>query len=110
MKNKIVFEKTFEGFLDKVYKNNQYDNLENLSKTSMSGEVDLKTKNNILDVNNFNKWLTDEYDNFGGSGYSKNLIGNISILKTNMIEQYFLDQGVECTPQDFIDKIKNEWK
>jgi hypothetical protein len=30
-----------------------------------------------------------------------------------MIEQYFLDQGVECTPQeisDFIDKIKNEWK
>ena len=95
--------KTFENF-GKLFKN-KYDGLENLSKSNgVGGEVDQQTKNVILDVNNYNKWLIEN----GRDG----IIGRVDKLSPNMVNSYFLDQGVECDDieiRDFINKIRKQW-
>jgi len=96
-------KKTFEDFLGS---NNKYGDLENLSKKSTSGEVDSALKNKILDVENFNEWLSN-------MAYGAGLIGRIDKLSPNMVEQYFTDQGVECEEReirDFMEKIRLTWK
>jgi len=92
--------KTFESFLNG-------EKVENLSKMDYAGEVDQKTKNDILNVDNFNTWLSEDY--YGGSA---GLIGRIDKLSNSMITSYFTDKGVECNEReiyDFIQKIRTEW-
>jgi hypothetical protein len=110
---KIEFQKTFENFVGNILKNNNYDNYENISKSNgLNGEVDQETKNNILNVENFNNWLANDWTGFGTGRGAPNLIGKSQNLSPYMIEKYFLDQGVECSEteiNDFINKIKQKW-
>lgn len=109
-KNKFI--KTFESFLGHLLHKNDYSNFENISKLN-NGEVDQFTKNRILNVQNFNKWLENEWTGYDGSKKGvPSFVGKIDKLTPSMIEDYFFDQGVECTDEeifDFIDKIKDEW-
>lgn len=103
-KNRFI--KTFEGFLGSLIKPD-YSNLENISKPKdgIGGEVDQFTKNRILDVRNFDKWLSEKQN-------APHMVGKINKLSPATIENYFFDQGVQCTDQeifDFINKIKNDW-
>jgi hypothetical protein len=98
--------KTFESFLGK----SKWDQYQNLSKPQ-EGEVDMATRNSILDVNNFNRWLSEDY-NYGGYNGAPGIVGRIDKLSYAMVVAYFLDQGVECTDQeiyDFQDKIRKTW-
>jgi len=102
--------KTFEGFWGKK---NKYDDLENLSKPNQSGEVDAATRNKILNVDNFNNWLTNEWTGYGGGKGAPGLIGRIDKLSPSMVEDYFLDQGVQCEDNeifDFINEITKTWR
>ncbi|MCK9417041.1 hypothetical protein M0Q97_10315 [Candidatus Dojkabacteria bacterium] len=112
MKNKIV--KTYETFIGNLSKNDKYSDLENLSKPAdgIGGEVDAATKNDILNVDNFNKWLRTEYSGYGGRGGAAGIIGRKDKLSTSMIEDYFTYQGVQCSNaeiRDFQDKIRLAW-
>jgi len=103
-KEEIGFQKTFEGYMDLI--GNKYSDYENLSKTSSSGEVDAATRNRILNVDNFNKWLSE-------MSYRSGLIGRTDKLSPNMVEQYFLDQGVECDEREireFMETIRKTWQ
>ena len=97
--------KTFESFLGK----GKWDNYENVSKSGdVSGEVDAATKAQILNIENFNEWLSTEYHN-GEPG----LVGRADKLSPAWVIQYFLDQGVECTEQEimeFRNTISYEWR
>jgi len=110
---KIGFQKTFENFVGNILKNNNYDGYENLSKSDgLSGEVDQDTKNNILNVENFNNWLANDWNNYGPGRGAPGLVGRIDKLSPFMVEKYFLDQGVECSQaeiNDFIDIIRKKW-
>ena len=95
--------KTFESFLD--------NRIENLSKMDYSG-VDKATRDNILNVDNFNKWMKEDYTGYGGRGGAAGIIGRIDKLSSSMITSYFTDKGVECTERetyDFMDQIRKEW-
>ena len=102
--------KTFESFIG-APKNN-YSDYENLSKPDITGEVDMATKNKILDVVNFNEWLKNDFSGYGYQKGAPGLIGRVDKLSEAMIVSYFLEQGVECTSQEimeFQDKIRKEW-
>lgn len=102
---KIV--KTFEGFIGG---NNKWNKYSNVSKRE-EGEVDISTKNRILDVQNFNNWLIEDF-NYGGYNGAPGLVGRVDKLSYAMIVAYFLHEGVECTDQEiyeFIDKIRSKW-
>ncbi|MCK9477727.1 MAG: hypothetical protein M0R46_17575 [Candidatus Muirbacterium halophilum] len=104
-KNRIV--KTFESFLGK----SKWDKYQNVSKPQ-EGEVDLSTRNKILDVENFNKWLAEDFTGYGYQTGAPGLIGRVDKLSYAMLVSYFLDQGVECSEQeiyDFESKIKKHW-
>jgi hypothetical protein len=104
-KSRIV--KTFESFLGK----SKWDQYSNVSKPQ-EGEVDLSTRNRILDVNNFNDWLAHSFKGYGYQTGAPELIGRGDKLSPAMIVAYFLDEGVECTEQeiaDFRQKIINTW-
>lgn len=106
-KNKSRVIKTFESFLGK----SKWDQYQNVSKPQ-EGEVDLSTRNRILDVNNFNDWLAHSFNGYGYKKGAPELIGRIDKLSTAMIVSYFLDEGVECTEQEIVDfkeKIINFW-
>lgn len=105
--NKFNLIKTFEGF---VGGDNKWDKYQNLSK-NIEGEVDQSTKNKILDVQNFNKWLSEDF-NYGGYNGAPGLVGRIDKLSYAMIVAYFLNQGVECTDleiNDFQNIIGKSW-
>jgi hypothetical protein len=96
--------KTFEGFLGKK-------EIENLEKPNYI-EVDRTTRDNILNVDNFNKWLSEDYTGYGGSKGAPGIIGRIDKLSKSIITDYFTDCGVECTERetyDFMDVIRSEW-
>jgi hypothetical protein len=98
--------KTFESFLGK----SKWDQYQNLSKPQ-EGEVDIATRNSILDVNNFNKWLSEDF-NYGGYKGAPGIVGRIDKLSSGMVVAYFLDQGVECTDEEirsFQEKIRKTW-
>jgi hypothetical protein len=104
-KSRIV--KTFESFLGK----SKWDQYQNVSKPQ-EGEVDMATRNKILDVNNFNKWLSEDFTGYGHQNGAPGLIGRNDKLSPAMIVSYFLDQGVECTEKeisDFKNKIISIW-
>jgi len=106
--------KTFESFIGDLLGKNKYDNLENISKPKdgVGGEVDNFTKNRILNVENFSKWLSNDWIGYDGSKGDPGIVGRIDKLSPSMVEDYFFDQGVQCSDReifDFIDKIKNEW-
>lgn len=81
---------------------NKFSEFENISKGPANGtEVDAYTRNKILNVDNFNDWLT-----------SKNLPVFGVNLTPSLIEDYFFDQGVQCEDHeifDFINKIQQTW-
>lgn len=109
-KNKYKYIKCFENYFELLHKTD-YGDLEYVSKPNIGGEVDKFTRERILDVKNFDKWLSQE-SNINGVIGSPHLVGKVHILTPSLIEDYFYDQGVECTDEeifDFIDKIKNEW-
>jgi hypothetical protein len=100
--------KTFEGFIGN---NSKWDKYSNLSKPQ-EGEVDLTTKNKILDVENFNNWLRNDFSGYGYSSGASQLVGNVNKLSYAMIVSYFLNQGVECNDNEitnFQNKIKSNW-
>lgn len=79
----------------------KYSEYEYVSKPNQNGEVDNYTKNKILNVENFNRWL---------QGVGK-IVGK-TYLEPSLVEDYFLDQGVECSNEEifsFISTIKNQW-
>ncbi|NPV13282.1 MAG: hypothetical protein HPY57_16095 [Ignavibacteria bacterium] len=111
-KNKFI--KTFEVFLGGMLHKTNYDNLENISKPKdgIGGEVDQFTKNRILNVQNFNKWLANDWTGYGDGKGAPGIVGRVDKLSPSMIEDYFFDQGVQCSDReifDFIDKIRGEW-
>ena len=119
--------KTFEGFLDKMIKKSNmpeksntfekpsstYDDYENLQNTRLDGgEVDQSLKDEILDVNNFNKWLSNSYKGYGREIGQPGLVGRIDKLSSSMVEDYFTDQGVSCDEieiMNFQDDIRKYW-
>lgn len=114
LKKEEKFVKTFEAFLGGIIGKNKYDGLENISKPKdgVGGEVDNFTKNKILDIQNFNKWLATEWTGYGGGKGAPGIIGRVDKLSPAIVEDYFFDQGVQCSDReifDFIDKIKGEW-
>lgn len=105
--------KTFESFIG-LSNNNRYDDLENLSKPNdgIGGEVDNNTRNKILNVSNFNEWLSTSFTGYGYRNGAPDLIGKSERLSKAMLVRYFLDQGVECNDKeilDFTDTIRNNW-
>lgn len=107
-------EKTFENFLSNILGGgkDKYKDMENLSKTNSTGEVDNATKNRILNVDNFNKWLANDWTGYGGGKGAPGIVGRCDKLSLSMVEDYFLDQGVECSEKeirDFITIIRNKW-
>ena len=108
-KEKVI--KTFESFIGGSPISSKYGEYDNLSKANDG--VDLSTKNRILDVENFNEWLTNDFSGYGYQKGAPGLIGRVDKLSEAMIVSYFLDQGVECTNQeinDFKNKISNFWR
>ena len=107
--------KTFESFLGGIFGGkSKYDDYENVSKAGANGgEVDAATKNKILNVENFNEWLSKEYMPHPMYGKGQpGLIGRGDKLSESMVEDYFLNQGVQCSDQeiwDFMDKIRKYW-
>ena len=100
--------KTFEGFVGGSSKWDQYTNI----SKPQEGEVDISTKNNILDVKNFNNWLSEDFNYGHYSQGAPNLVGEVGELSYAMVVAYFLHQGVECSDQEineFQNKIKTTW-
>jgi hypothetical protein len=107
LKKEEKYVKTFEAFLGGMVGKNNYDGLENISKPKdgVGGEVDNFTKNKILSIKNFNKWLTEDQK-------APHMVGKANKLSPAMIEDYFFDQGVQCTDKeifDFMEEIKKDW-
>lgn len=105
--------KTFESFVGNL-NTNKYDGLENISKPNdgIGGEVDSATRNKVLDVNNFNEWLSNSFTGYGYRNGAPDLIGRSDKLSKAMLVSYFLDQGVECNEKeilDFTDVIRKGW-
>jgi hypothetical protein len=101
--------KTFESFIGGG--KGKWDEYENIAKPT--DQVDLATKKRILDVNNFNEWLKNDFTGYGYQQGAPGLVGRSDKLSYSMIVSYFLAQGVECEEDEIIDfqnKIRKQWQ